>query len=329
MRGNLKFFPVFLCFILITGTPFGSLGAGPPSPPLIKGITGQSPPPPGPATPPGNDGLLSGMTPGNYMIPSGWSVVITQDFESNSLSGSEDIIGNFTSVNRHSGNSSMRGYYAGDADSVHWMLKQGGLGSFSEVYLSFYEYIEPQARFNDEIYLAEFKKTTPGGIVDQEIIVDWLWVPDFNSTTAYLYFEPQSNTNGYTGVYGGVLKTVPVGSWVQYEVHYRPNTPGNNNGFARVYKDGKLWLSTENANLNGSVDMTNMEVMAGGTYTKLTWVYENGSCSPHFGSWAPGVTDIGPRVTNFDSCYCANNCPPDGKVPKFYRYLDDIIILKK
>ena len=87
LRENLKLFQILLCSILITGTPYGSIAAdSPPLPPKIKGIISAQDPPV-PITPPGNDGLLSGMTPGNYKIPSGWSMVRATDFEGTEPSG--------------------------------------------------------------------------------------------------------------------------------------------------------------------------------------------------------------------------------------------------
>ena len=330
MKRNINVYVVCLCFWMIAGVPFCSMAAGIPAPPsrLAIGLPDdltEPIPPPVPVTPPGNDGLLSRMTPGNYSIPSGWSMVLKQDFEG-TLSANEGTNMSFTADKSHTGGKSLVGSYAWDAASVAWFLRKDKIGSFTEVYLSWYEFTESQARFNDEYWLAQFLKRGPNGELYQEVIVDWMWVPNFNSTNSYLYFVPQSAAGGGKSArYGGGQHTVPVGTWTQWEIHYRPNTSGSSNGFIRIYKDGTLWESAENKNLNGAVDMTNMTVQVGGVYTKLTWVLSGGVCASSFGSG----TDSGPRVTNFSSCPCPNQCPPEGKVPVFKRYYDDIIILKK
>jgi hypothetical protein len=82
----------------------------------------------------------------------------------------------------------------------------------------------------------------------------------------------------------------------------------------------------DNKNLNNKADMSNMSINIGGVYTKLTWILSNGSCASEFG----GGSDTGPRVYNFSNlCPCPNQCPPNGYVPIFKRYFDDVIVMKK
>lgn len=315
-----------LCFFLIAGTPLGSMSAGKiPTSPSNLGITsGTVPPifpPIAPVTPPGNDGLLSGMTPGNYKIPSGWSLVRTQDFEGSQPADELWTSGSTATTSlAHSGSRSLMRTYGSSASDFHWALDEGHVGSFTEVYLSFYEYIDSTALFNDEFWVGQFTKASPF----QEIVMAWLWAPAYNQPSATFYIVPQGN---HTSRYGTRTATVPKGAWVQWEMHYRPNTPGNSDGFLRVYKGGALFSSAENANLNGTVDMANCRIQAGGVYTRLVWMTDSPTCSHQ--SSGPGVgtdyctSSMGWEYLSFSSTI------PGPALPAFNRYFDDIIVLKK
>jgi len=332
MTGRLKGLIALLCSILIAGVPFGSMAADKiPTPPSKLGISSGpvSPPPPVPVTPPGNDGLLSGMTPGNYKLPSGWSLLRTQDFEGTKPSdenwGMSD--GDVNTAIPHSGSRSIEGSYGWDQATVGWLLSEGSTGSFTEIYFSFYEYIESTALFNDEFYLVKFDKNNP---TFQEVIVDWFWAPGFNQPVATLYAVSQGNQYGR---FAAKTATVPKGAWVQWEIHYRPNTAGNSDGFIRIYKDGTMYTSDENKNINGTVNMSDMSVQAGGTYTKLVWMTDSPNCSiPSGCSPKPGTgTDYCTGAKGWIGQTFSNpKCSPiDPPLPSFKRYFDDIILMKK
>lgn len=317
----------YIVYLCIFSVPASAISIPPAAPRNIKIESGVvSPPVIPPPTPPGNNGLLSGMTPENYQIPSGWTMVVAQDFE-NQLSSIEGTNGSFSSVNKHKGNKSLVGSYTGDASDLSWWLRSNSIGTFSEVYVSWYDYTESQALINDEYWLLQFMKRGPSEQLYQEVVVTWMWA-GFNSKSSPLFIVPQSEIDsiGQTARYGGVNRTVDTGVWTQWEIHYRPSTSGNSNGFLRVYNNGYLVVSAENKNINNNVDMSNMSISVGGVYTKLTWILSGGGCASDFG----GGSDSGPRVNNFsNSCPCPNQCPPNGYVPIFKRYLDDIIVLKK
>jgi hypothetical protein len=216
------------------------------------------------------------------------------------------------------------------------LLEEGYVGSFSEIYVSWYEYIESQALFNDEIFLAKFAVTSP---VYQEVLADWYWAESsrstfsssFNGAYATLYIIPQGPRDARIA---GRKDAVPKGSWVQWEIHYRPNTSGSSNGFYRIYKDGRLYLSAENADVNGDTSMNNTMVMLGGTYTKLVWMENYPTCtvcSTKPGGNSENGTDActlykGWNGQSFSNPKCA---PIDPPLPSFKRYFDDIIIMKK
>ncbi len=134
------------------------------------------------------------------------------------------------------------------------------------------------------------------------------------------------------------------GEWVQWELHYRPNTTAggiaDNNGFLRRYRNGVLVKTWENANLNGTQNMrTGVGVEVGGVYTAINWAQDpygltgpvNDNCANwpgYYVAW-PYPNAEGARVTDLASPLCANQFPPDGHGHYFYRYLDDIIVMKK
>lgn len=324
MKSRTKVLFALLCSILIAGTPFGSMAADKiPVPPSKLGITSGTGSPPAPVTPPGNDGLLSGMTPGSYNIPSGWSLVRTQDFEGSCPEGEwcGRWSGKVTSTKPHRGSNSVEGTYSNDQADAGWSLSEGYIGTLSEVYVSFYEYIDSAARFNDEFYLAHFAVNSP---TLQEVVLDWFWAPTFNSTTATLYAVSQGVQYGR---FAAKTATVPTGAWVQWEIHYRPNTSGNSNGFIRIYKDGTLFSSQENANINGTANMNNMFVQVGGDYTLLSWSKNSPTCTIA-GTYIGDGTDycmvgMGWSGQSFSNPHLH---PP---LSNFKRYIDDIILMKR
>ena len=333
MRGNLKCFQILLCSILFIGAPYGSMAADKsPLPPSIKGISPGSEPAPAPVTPPGNDGLLSGMASGNYKIPSGWSLVAVQDFESGSCPPTQsctDFGAKITATRPHSGSRSIEGNYTHDQSSTAWYLNEGNTGSFSEIYLSFWEFTESQARFNDEYMIARFQAPVSSSV--QDIIYDWMWAPTFNSTKATLYMVSEGEV---TERWGGKSGNIPVGVWTQWEIHLRPNTPGQADGFSRVYQNGVLFTSADNKELFGpDAKMANTYVAAGGFYTKIVWMKDYPTCS------IPSGCSAGPWEGN-DLCVVKNGwagqsfanprcAPTDPPLPSFKRFIDDVIVMKK
>ncbi len=276
-------------------------------------------------------GLLSGMTPANFTMPSGWTLVKAQDFESGSVGGSESINGSITGSNPHGGSKSLAGTYAGDGATVAYYLNSGVTGSFSELYLSFYDFMEAQGRANDELFIARFFIRDGSGNLAQEVIIDNLGAGNsssntgFNSLSSNIVIEPQSPSSGTTTAIWGPGYELGWGTWTQWEIEFKPNSPGNSDGLIRVYKNGALFLEKVNIKLNGNLNMNDAGVEVGGVYTKLTWIRSDGSC----GSFLGDGTDSGPRVSNFNHLPCPNQGPPSGVVPIFKRMIDDVIVIKK
>jgi len=341
MKRNINVYVVCLCFWMIAGVPFGSMAAGIPAPPsrLAIGLPDdltEPIPPPAPVTPAGNDGLLSGQTPANYRLPTGWTLLRTTDFEGTKPTGENWSLwqASLQTDIYHGGSKSLGGTYSAGQHNIGWLYASGQIGTFSEVYLSYYDYTESTALFNDEYWMAQFYKYRADGSFLQEIILDWMWPGGFNKPYSSLWIVPQGVRSKRFGPKGG---TVPKGAWHQWEIHYRPNTTtggvANSNGFYRVYLDGTLYLSTENANLNGTADMSNMGIRAGGLYTKAVWMTDYPTCSVPSGcGTAPGNgTDLCTNPKGWASQSFANPiCNPiDPPLPSFKRRIDDIILMKK
>ena len=330
---------VILCFSTI---PAGGATIPPAAPSNLKIGSVTTPPDTTPPTPTGNDGLLSGMTPGDYKVPSGWSLVVKQDFEGTLTSAESRTSQTSISTTRpHTGNKSLEGTYTGDASDVSWWLKQGNSGAFSEIYISFYDYQESQMRFNEELFLVDIGKFTSDYALQFQLTADYYGMGDgpppahtgFNSDYAYMVLVSNSVTGNGFATKGNYWwkKESTKGQWIQWEVHYRPNTKTNNvanfDGFYRLYKNGVLFASVEKDVLNGTTDWTQPYIQVGGVYTKIKWETKLGSgiCTAYVGSgWGDAQAGI-----NFNNCPCPNQCPPNGQVPVYKRFIDDIIVMKK
>ena len=321
-----------------------------PSPPVGLEIKHETSPPQEPTTPSGDEGLLTGMTPGNYRIPSGWSLVRTQDFESGILGNNERFgsSASFTSSRSHSGKMSGGGEYNGDSDEVGWFLGTGsvGIGQFTELYVSWWDYSESQGRQNDETLIARIIKDNSDGSLCQEIIIDGYINTEegngWNTVNSKVIFQPQgsSSCGGITtNNWGPTVNLWQWGKWQQFELWYRPNTicgtEGCKNGFIRLYQNGRLLYGVENVNLNGSVDMrSSVSVSIGGWISKYTWLkWEDNTCADKVPYGYECRTSFGGQSCYLKDwtkpCPCPQQCPPNGYVPIYKRYFDNIIVLKK
>ena len=278
----------------------------------------------------GAGSLLQGMTPTNYRLPGGWSLIRTQNFEGSCPDGEWCGLrqGSVTTTRPHSGSRSVEGRYRRDQDEVGWALI-GATGDFRELYLSWWEYTESTVRWNDEKFVTHFIKRLPNDQF-QEVIVDFMWSGSFNSTTAIWRVEPQ----GYALTTNLGLDrqfTYPTGRWVQFEVWYKPNRAGSADGFLRLYQDGVpigLDDTVENVNINGVESMSNCDVTVGGLYTKNIWMMDHPACTVC--SKGPGEgTDYCKSAMGWDGFPFANPPACGNPVPEFSQYFDDIIIMKK
>ena len=274
--------------------------------------------------------LLTGQTPGSYSLPSGWSLVRTTDFEG--TKPSDEYWGRYqgtkTSAMAHGGTYSVGGQYNNGQDDIGWEIQAAPVGTFSEIYLSYYEYTESQALFNDEYIISEFGLDG----ANQRIFIDWFWAGDsagnmgINGAYATLSFVNEQGPPDYT-IYPKYA-AVPKGAWVQWEIHLRPaSAAGVSDGFIRVYKDGVMYASSENKSFNYRFGKSGNStyVVAGGLYNRLVWMNDYPTCT--------SCTDLG---VGTDACTSAMDwwylpfsspaCPP--ATPNFNKYFDDIILMK-
>ena len=253
--------------------------------------------------------LLKGATPSSVSVPSGWRLYYKQDFESGLNTGlGEFIWGSILTDKPHGGARSAGGVINGYVTPPGW-----GFESFpeTEAYLSWWEWVDSNARFNTEF--AEFQVLHNNPF--EEFWWTWYYESAFNRTTARM----SAVTNGPKDqAIGNPSMTVPTGAWHQYEVHWKANTAGQANGSAQIYIDGVLNKSVGPLDLNDSVTMTNSRISIGGTYTKLIWRRADGSCGTFEGD---GTTPPPVVCSNYSACACFPN------PAIFNRYFDDIIVL--
>ncbi len=271
--------------------------------------------------------LLKGATPSNFSVPSGWQVYATQGFESGSLNSS---LAEFTNngggictvgetfvspVQVHSGTRStcQKGHVPGQYNNNGWGFEYY---PHSEVYVSFWEYRDSNARFNDEYWLFQIVRQNPF----EELIVGWLQGSSgvFNSTHGQKFVISQGAFEQGGNLMGDM--TIPVGAWHQWEIHWKANTPGLSDGVVHVYLDGVLAWAKGPTNLNSNVTMTGGRLMLAATYSKSIWRRADNSC-------AASIGEAGAHVDPAIVCYDYTNCPCAPNPPIFNRYLDDIIVL--
>jgi hypothetical protein len=288
--------------------------------------------------PPPAQSLLSGCTVSasnqpNCSIPSGWMLVKAEGFDSGNLAPNETIDQNasITTNNAHTGSHSMQGHYGSDGDRVSWFLNQGTIGNLSELYISYWDYADPNAQYgNSDYFLVDIVNHDACGGQGQDFGYD---AQDFTGSLAPVststmigVSQGPVNTAGCQGLYQyqtGAKVPMNAGVWRQVEIHYKPSTSGSlpasgnvpncNNlsptangcgdGEAELYINGQLKSQQLNANLNGTQSMSGKSIEIGGTITDF--------CDQN-----------GTRAVPF------SKCPANAPTP-FNRYIDDIIVLKK
>jgi hypothetical protein len=282
--------------------------------------------------------LLTAMTPANFKVPEGWTLVRKQDFESGLGEKEYTCGGGITTNKPHTGTYSCEGKVWKDDVCTGWQLKQG-VATTRELYISWYEYMEPQGRNNDEMWLMcirkEFSSANGGGY--QTMRWQYLnslgsWEKAFNITEGNLLVFCEGEAKGSPPSHAyykrAVWQRVGFGEWRQWEVYWKGNTPGVQDGVTIIYLNGQFVTSVTDTAFNGNVDMTGPSVQLGGpTYTKIEWgSNKTGECSKNVYELDYSLK----RPSDFEKpCLCPEQCPPNGKVPVFRRFVDDVIILQK
>jgi IPT/TIG domain/Putative Ig domain len=296
--------------------------------------------------PPPAQSLLSGCTvsasnTSSCPTPSGWTLVAAQGFEGGSTNGV--VSGTVSNIgsSAHTGSYALTTYVSYDQAGPSWATNTSQIGTFTSVYISEWEWLDSNAKLNDETFLADLiNPTSPSPA--QEIIID-RYNPGTteNPSATKVVAESQGNASGvHNGtLYAGTHST--AGGWHQWEIEYTPNTPGNSDGSIYIYLDGALITPTGgqysfvNVNINGTVTMSgNSMVQVGGVYSLLLWTSTGstrgtpGSCEPVGSGQGNAIGNGGTSFATY-SAACPTQFSANGGLTGFNRYIDDIIVLKK
>ena len=305
----------------------------------------------------GGQSLLSGCSyigSGGCSLPSNWTLVQQQDFEcvnshaspvanpscgqlpSTQWTSSSETPNNFEQTQAHNGSYAFGGEYIGDGDQVNWALQPGSgagkLGSFNTVYISYWEYTDPNAQYgNSDYYLFHMVSPTICGAGIQDIAYDAQpsgggGGAPLSTATMLAVANGDTSTASCQGNYQWPTArnlAMLAGQWRQVEILYTPSTTytapqtastttnctsasgsGCGNGSIQLYVNGLLIEQSLNADLNGSTSMANSDVEVGGVITDF--------CNASEATRADPFT------------ICPANAPS-----AFHRYFDDIIIMKQ
>lgn len=278
--------------------------------------------------------FLTGKTPSSYTLPSGWTLVRTQDFETGSVGANETTLGSVTTNNPHSGNYSNQSIVWKDDCFTGWRLGSN-ITTGSELYISWYEYIDRQGKNNDEMFLFNIRKEFTSSYL--QIRWQYLnslsnWDRAFNIDSGNIVLFAEGDAAGATPSRAYYSQSrwerFGAGEWRQWEVYFKPATGGLKNGDTRIYLNGLLKSHVHDTDFNGTVNMTGASIELGGTtYTKIDWMSRvTLQCSQNI----YGLDTSWTRPMNFKKpCLCPNQCPPSGYMPKFRRFVDDIIIAQR
>ena len=282
--------------------------------------------------------MLTNKTPDNFTVPSGWSIVRTQTFESACIPGENcgRAQGSRTTERAHTGKYSVGGQIKRDGDEIGYSYH---VGTYRNLYMSWWIYVEDQARFTDEWYIARLVHDNgPNGF--QEIIFDYMFADKYNSTTSQMRVEPEGHVSNNFGFQK--QREMPRGAWTQIELWVRPNSPKKADGFTRMWVNGVRWdLGVENQNFTAEDTMQNVSIIIGGVYTKLIWMIDDPSikprtvtkctkCSPAYGVGGDGCRNYmyGSGLWKEIDIRTPPACGSLISQPYFKVFYDDIIILK-
>jgi hypothetical protein len=226
----------------------------------------------------GGSSLLLGMTPSKMTVPPGWTVALTQDFESGKIGPNEYTFGSasVSTVQAHTGTHSWGARITGDGSDNSWGVMGPAVGIGTEFYISFYTYYDPNATLMTEHYFAA-SRTQAGG---EGCTADY--GGNSGATTYVTTLLVQMLCGGSNWAYGDNNQnswTLNLGYWQQEEFHFKaPSCNGgtpNNDGSAQLYINGKLIIN-DNGQFNDpaqgnncSANWSGMNAEAGGVFTYL------------------------------------------------------------
>jgi hypothetical protein len=319
-----------------------------------------------PPTPPSSGALLTGCTVSasnqpSCAIPSGWTLVDAQGFESGSLDSDEAFGGSANSItidtnNAHSGTHSLDTYVTRSYSPWLGMKVKGASVNSRTTYVSFWMYAE-QSNPGYGLVYTDWYPFLRNNNVDFWVMLDWQlpgsgpcgtgqkasgWTSlgGCNPANTTFFNNSQGANDAANGAaYFGSSNEL-LGQWVQYEWYLKVNDPGTDNGVMSVYQNGKLLWTVDNTVsgrcgvFNGKEDCGFMAVndeSQADIYIGGDWgddVPGNGNATEPMGS-TPCVAGTNNIYTPALPVTAQQACPPNGNIPYFHIYIDDVIVLKQ
>lgn len=285
--------------------------------------------------PPPSGALLTGMTPSNYTSPGGWTLVTTDNFESSSLPAGQGFYraSNEESINcsfAHSGNCSLDTYVTHSYGGLGFIINGNYINS-RETYVSFWQYVQ-DSNPGYGLEYADWFMTVRSIHGTDSLEPNWE-VSGHPACIACQMAFFQNNANRSTGpapwsMYSPLgLFNLQLGQWVQYEIHLKVNDPGTDNGEMQIYQNGQLMESV----YKGAPDVnTSRCPVFNGVHDCGYFVGDQDFTNANLlipGDWG-AITPSGGNQ-NMTACTPASSCPPNGNIPYFHLFIDDVIVLKK
>lgn len=286
-------------------------------------------------------GLLSGCTveannQPSCALPSGWTLVTAQGFESGSLAAGQSFcsLTSIESGSAHTGTHAAGGRYTGGDQQDCWVLSGNQIDS-TTTYVSFWEYDDSSLHTNEEMFLGRRTLSGTSGSFVADIVWDvgapgsggCLW-NCADASGSYMTSVEGNGAQGPNFALYGPSTTFGLGVWTQWEIYMSTGaTNAGTNGEVKVWRDGTLLADQGGKNFVGSYDYSQASLQVGGVYTYLTWWMD----SAHTQCPSP------PAHSNYTTNYgdwskadpCPGQAPPGGYGFPFSRYFDDIIVLKQ
>ncbi len=303
----------------------------------------------------GNESLLAGYTVNSNNVlsgpvPSGWTLVDSQGFDNGSYNTGESTYGDnavgISTSEAHTGTHSDDNYIQTSFHGYGIKISGSSINS-RDLYVSYWRYVtdsNPGYGYMDTNWFM-LARTPPGYGVGYGVHSDGGPSGSCCLTTSGGVFLENTNPLPPPTTWGGGSGSFGYtpGKWQQLEWHFKMNDPGQNNGEIEFYIDGKLIDTCDAAtgcpsrggdgpgDFVGATDYSTGDLYIGGDWGKDVWY----SDAAHTICSSPSVGDAGMGPVNLPGLGpsnpdpCPLQAPPNGYVPKFHIYIDDLVVLKK
>lgn len=293
----------------------------------------------------GGSSLLYGCTVGatnqpSCSTPSGWTLVDAQGFESGAFNAHETAYGAGNSetidqANAHTGTHSLDTYVTHSYGGLGMVLSGSAINSRT-VYVSFWQYAQQAnpgygLQYTDWYMVVRddrpYTETNP----NREVSNGCLGGCQSAATSFYNQGAGYPNWALYTGE-----TTLNEGRWVQHEFLIKENDPGATNGVFKEWLNGKLLQDVDNTQVSsrcpsagcgdfvGTLDMSTANLWIGGDWGAIYATTPGGSPkNQNMAACSGGYASTGVAAT------AQQLCPPNGMIPDWHDYIDDVIVLKQ